>query len=36
MYSHTTVTVTCSVVFRAIGVDEHMKCLAIYVLLLAL
>ena len=29
MYSCTVVTVTCSVVFCAIGVDEHMKCLAI-------
>ena len=36
MYSRTVVTVTCSVVFCAIGVDEHMKCWAIHVLMLAL
>ena len=36
MYSHIAVTVTCSVVFYAIGVDERMKCLAIHVLMLAL
>ena len=36
MYSRTVVTVTCSVVFCAIAVDEHMKCLAIHVLMLAL
>ena len=36
MYSRTVVTVTCSVVFCAIGIDEHMKCLAAHVLLLAL